>query len=405
MTDELTRSSTRVLGFDDPELDFQLLRQLGSVACGGASVGEVLAAADAVRRRGPASWSEVFAELADHQRADAEGRARAGNGVSARDQFLRACNSYRAAEYFTPVDTERRRQWGHASRNAFGSAMTLFDFSFQQLRIEVDGHGLPGYWFSPPGVDAPGPALLATSGFDGTLEETFLQVGRAALERGWRVLLVAGPGQTDTVRDDPDSCFVPDTERWLSPWTDIALRSPEVDPRRTALLGISFGGYFVLRAVAADDRIPAVVANSPIVDLRAYLVSFAGMDPETDMDAEDDFGLDDIDGMTDEQLPPPVKELSRGLIRRFGQPGFRATFEHLKDFRVAPSEVRCPSLALVGDGEGAEPRAQFERFAAEAGGPVTARVFTALEGADSHCQVANPALSNAVLLDWLASLT
>ena len=39
MTDTTVRSSTRVTGFDDPELDFQLLRQLGSACYGGASVG------------------------------------------------------------------------------------------------------------------------------------------------------------------------------------------------------------------------------------------------------------------------------------------------------------------------------------------------------------------------------
>jgi hypothetical protein len=40
MSEELTRSQTRVLGFPDGELDFQLLRQLGSASYGGASVGE-----------------------------------------------------------------------------------------------------------------------------------------------------------------------------------------------------------------------------------------------------------------------------------------------------------------------------------------------------------------------------
>src|SRR5512132_175321 len=49
MSEELTRSQTRVLGFPDGELDFQLLRQLGSVSYGGASVGEGLWAAVQIR--------------------------------------------------------------------------------------------------------------------------------------------------------------------------------------------------------------------------------------------------------------------------------------------------------------------------------------------------------------------
>ena len=31
MTEDISRSETRVVGFEDPELDFQLLRQLGLV--------------------------------------------------------------------------------------------------------------------------------------------------------------------------------------------------------------------------------------------------------------------------------------------------------------------------------------------------------------------------------------
>lgn len=235
--------------------------------------------------------------------------------------------------------------------------MDLVDHAFEPAHVDVDGVRLPGYWLAPPDTREPGPTLVATSGFDGTLEETYLQVGRAARERGWRVLLVAGHGQRDIVRDAADSHFVPDTERWVSPWMDLALARAEVDPRRTALLGVSFGGYFVA----------------------------------------------DIDDVPVEEMPPHVKEMSRSLIRRSGQSAFRATFAYLQQFTTDPAAVRCPSLALVGDGEGPEPRAQFERFRAGAGGPVTGHVFTRREGADSHCQVGNPALSNAVVFDWLGA--
>ena len=56
---------------------------------------------------------------------------------------------------------------------------------------------------------------------------------------------------------------------------------------------------------------------------------------------------------------------------------------------------------MVGEGEGSEPRQQFERFASTAAGPVTKRKFTADEGVDSHGQVGNLSLSNAVMFDWL----
>lgn len=402
MTDTTVRSTTRVAGFDDPELDFQLLRQLGSAPYGGASVGECLAVAARIRDTGPQAWSDEFAALAGRQRNDADERAAAGHAISARERYLQASNSYRAAEYFSPFGTDRHVELGLASRAAFLAAMGAG--GVEELWLPWRGQRLPGYWFVPPGANGPGPTLVATSGFDGTLEETYFQIGLSALQRGWRVLQICGPGQMDTARTEPDTHFVPDTEAWVSAWLDRALERPEVDAQRLALLGISFGGYFATRAAAHDPRVAALVANSPVIDLRAYMVSFvAGMggDPEEVLTPEEDFSLADIEEIPDDEMSPPIKEMSRSLIRRFGQNTFLGTFDYLKQFTVDPASVGCRSLALVGSGEGGEPIRQYEEFAERAGGPVTRRMFTAAEGADTHCQLGNLTLSNAVTLDWL----
>ncbi|MGH7910852.1 MAG: alpha/beta hydrolase family protein [Candidatus Dormibacteraceae bacterium] len=401
MSEALSRSRTRVAGFADPELDFQLLRQLGSANYGGATVGGTLAAAAEVGDGGPPAWVSVFTARGDQQRQDADARAAAGHQASAAGQYLVACNSYRAAEYFAVVGSEEHRRLGAASERAFARSLELSGRAYERVHITVDGLRLPGYWFDAPGPRGTGRILVATSGFDGTTEETYLQVGRAAVERGWQVLLIAGPGQADTARAYPDAPFVPDTERWIAPWIDAAADRSTSAPDRIALLGISFGGYFALRAAAADPRIGAVVANSPIVDLRAYLASFVGFDPEQAIPAAEDFGLSDIDGIPDATLPPSGKAMARSLIKRFGRPSFLSTFQYLKEFSVDPAAVSVPALAMVGEGEGPEPIAQFERFVAGAGGPVSERRFTMAEGADTHCQLGNLPLSNAVLFDWL----
>ena len=61
----------------------------------------------------------------------------------------------------------------------------------------------------------------------------------------------------------------------------------------------------------------------------------------------------------------------------------------------------CPNLALVGEGAGSVAMALFESFSRSVRGPVTRRIFTTAEGADSHCQLGNLPLSNAVVYDWL----
>ena len=407
MPEATVRSSTRVAGFEDPELDFQLLRQLGMAAYGGASVGECLAVAAEIRDAGPQAWTDAFAALAERQEADAQQRAAVGHRIGARDRYFHASNSYRAAEYFSPFGTDRHIELGLASRAAFLAAMAQGGVEIEELWLPWRGQRLPGYWLAPPSVLPEGPTLIATSGFDGTLEETYFQIGKAALERGWRVLQICGPGQMDTARTEPATHFVPNTESWVTPWFDVALNHPHIDPQRIALLGLSFGGYFVSRAAAHEDRLRAMVANSPIIDLRAYNVSFvAGMggDPEEVLTPDQDFSLADIDQIPDEEMPPPVKEMSRSLIRRFGQETLLETFQYLREFTVDPASIGCPALALVGEGEGGEPLRQYEEFCARAGGPVTRRLFTAAEGADTHCQYGNLPLSNAVTLDWLDEL-
>ena len=117
MTDEISRSETRVLGFEDPELDYQLLRQLGSANSGGATAGEALGAAAAIRQLGQRGWVPTFAELADRQRARANQCETAGHRVSAAEQYFLACNSYRAAEYFAQRGHRRTtRQLGGRAR-------------------------------------------------------------------------------------------------------------------------------------------------------------------------------------------------------------------------------------------------------------------------------------------------
>jgi hypothetical protein len=80
-----------------------------------------------------------------------------------------------------------------------------------------------------------------------------------------------------------------------------------------------------------------------------------------------------------------------------------AWLERTREFRVGDAlrNIRCPSLALVGKSEGSVAMELFESFSRGVGGPVTRRVFTTAEGADSHCQLGNLPLSNAVVYDWL----
>jgi pimeloyl-ACP methyl ester carboxylesterase len=398
--DAVTRSATRVRGFADPEMDFQLLRSLGAANSMGAAVGEILAAVRDIKDGDPRTWPPAFAALGDQTRALARSVLQK-HPVSARDHFQRASMYYRAAEYYDDPVTDTSRTHGLASRDAFLEAAKLLPWKSEVLQIPFEHVWLPAYFIRPASTEArSSKTVIVLTGFDGTGEELYFQTGQAALERGWNVLIAEGPGQAGVLRFHPDVVFRPDYELPVGAMIDYALSRAEVDPQRLALYGISFGGYFASRAAAHDNRIKAMVANSPIPDLRAYMVGFVG--PEIAANPPP-LRLEEIDRIPDQEMPPGMKLSLKASLRRFGVDSLAAWLERLRDFRIgnALQDIRCPSLALVGEGEGSVAMDLFETFSRSVSGPVTQRIFTTAEGADSHCQLGNLPLSNAVIYDWL----
>ena len=206
----------------------------------------------------------------------------------------------------------------------------------------------------------------------------------------------------DTLRFHDGLCFIPEFERIGTPAVEHLLTRAQTDPARIALMGISFGGYFATRIAVHEPRIRALIPNSPIVDLHAYMASFVGFDPAQMPDA-DDFRAADLDHIPDHVMPPQAREMSRNLILRIGGTSFKDTYRRLRAFRVEAAQLatlRCAALALVGSGEGREPLAQYERFVASVPG-ASGHLFGADEGADGHCQAGNLAHSAAVSMDWL----
>ena len=112
----------------------------------------------------------------------------------------------------------------------------------------------------------------------------------------------------------------------------------------------------------------------------------------------------DPDEVPDEFLPRIQKLMFKAACSRFGVESDVAWKERLKVFTAVDrlAEIRCPTLAMIGTGEGPEANRQFDLFCESICGPVTQRVFSVEEGAEMHCQLGNLPLSNAVVYDWLS---
>jgi pimeloyl-ACP methyl ester carboxylesterase len=397
------RTATRILGFESSEMDFQLMRSLGAGDYGGAAPGEIFAVRQQIVGDDPYAWPPAFAALAARVEQAGEDAAARGRSVSARDHHLRASMYYRAAEYFADPFGSEGHRWGMASRASFIAATKHMADRIEAVEIPFEGKMLPGYFMVPAAGAENGRTLLVLTGFDGTGEELYFQAARAGLERRFNVLVGEGPGQVGCLRFYPELTFRPDYENPVGAMIDYALSRREVAAQRLALYGISYGGYFALRAGMHDRRIAALILNSPIIDLHAYMVAFIGLEVANDPPP---IKLAEIDTIPDSEFPRAMKLGFKSSCRRFGVDSFAAWLARLKDFTAVAGlgNVRCPTLAMAGAGEGAEAAAQFEQYCNSVKGPVSRRLFTAEEGADMHCQVGNFRLSGAVVYDWLGDV-
>ena len=394
------RTTTRIGGLSSPEMDFQLMRSLGAANYGGGTPGELFQRLGTIDGNDPYQWPPAFDALAEEVEQLATQAAGRGHGISARDHFLRASMYWRAAEYFSDPFRPEMRQRGMACRSAFLNAAEFIEHRITPIDIPFETVRLPGFFMTPAGK-ANGRTILVLTGFDGTGEELYFQAALAGLERGFNVLIGEGPGQVGAMRIYSDLVFRPDYEKPIGAMIDVALTLPDVDPQRLALYGISFGGYFAIRGAEHDPRIKAVIANSPIVDLRRYMLGFVG--GEATAEKMPPIELKDVDSIPDSEMPHAQKLSFKASCRRFGVTSFAQWIERLKAFNAvdALGRIACPALAMVGAGEGNEARQQFDTFCSRVSGPVTRRVFEVTEGADMHCQVGNLPLSNAVVYDWL----
>ncbi|HEY5110242.1 MAG TPA: alpha/beta hydrolase [Acidimicrobiales bacterium] len=400
---DVVRSSVRVEGFRDDEFNYQLIRALGLADYGGSTVGECLAVVAGITDGSPTSWTRAFEQLA--QRVEGEGRAclAAGRRVSGRDHLLRASTYYRTAEYYAGGASGGADASGARSQACFSDAAAVLDPPVERLDVPFEGGALPGYLVRPAAAVAavgPRPTVIAVGGFDSSAEELYFQLGAPGAERGWNVIVFDGPGQLGCMRTNPGMTFRPDYEVPLAAVLDTVLALPDVDGDRVALAGQSFGSYFAARSAATDLRVGALVANPPVVDMGRYMEAWVGSDVYRMIR---DIRPEDVAGVPEDLMPRQMQWGIEAICTRFGVPSFHAWRDAMASYRLGDltGTISCPVLALVGEREGAEPRAQFDALVAGVTGPVTSRVFRPADGTSAHCQSDNLRLSAQVTFDWL----
>jgi pimeloyl-ACP methyl ester carboxylesterase len=332
----------------------------------------------------------------------------AGHSATARGRLLRAAACLSVAYrplYGTPVDP-RLHDAFERQMAAFDRAMTLAEPPIEPLGLTFEGHPMPAYLAPARGATAGErrPLVVLTNGYDATVVDLYLAMGRAITERGYHCLFFDGPGQGSLLVRDAVP-MVADWERVVGIVVDAAVARADVDPHRIALQGWSLGGFLSLRAASGEPRLAACIADPPGWSALAYMTSLAkqvGMSPAAVAALPD---VSDADQARMTALIEASPELRWQVIRRGfwvnGAADLRHYLAAINPFRLdgRADDIRCPVLATAAEEDPLAAGAQ--RIVEALSAPATLLRFTTAEGAGAHCEMQNRWLANQRILDWL----
>jgi alpha-beta hydrolase superfamily lysophospholipase len=326
------------------------------------------------------AWRDAFVGLGE--RAASEGR------------LLHAALHFRCAEFFmVPSDPRkeplRKRLTSMFCEAAGIPASARREVQFGDLRLPT--------WHLPSA--SPHGTLLVFGGFDSYIEE-FFPILASLRDKGWNVIGFEGPGQGSVLEEQR----APLIRDWHLPVAAV-LDAFNLDD--VTLIGISLGGCLAIRAAALEPRVHRVVAfdvlsdffgcmaalhPGPAVPLLRTLLAI-GADPLVDSGLR---GLGD--------RSPVVKWAISQAMHVFGCDRPSAALRAAQTFhtRDISGRVRQDVLLLAGAKDHYVPLIQLweQERSLSAARSITARVFTAEEYAQAHCQVGNLPLAIDTISYW-----
>jgi len=328
------------------------------------------------------SWHTAWLDLA--KRAEAEKR------------WLDAASYYHGAEFYLPAGDIRNSLYDDFARNW---ALRMKGVAgYERIAVPYAGGDLPGFRLQAKGKERT--TFIFTGGYDSFVEE-FYNFLAPLTELGFTVIAFDGPGQGGALRQGiylDHACEKP---------AKAVLDYFELDA--VDWLGASCGGYMSIRAAAFEPRIKHIISMP---------TSYSGLDmtlkqmrPGKAQELISLFKAGDRDGtealVAKERLPSSVFEWC--IVQGMHITGTKTPFDFLTSIAKSSLDgilhnVKQDILLTEGEQDhlfdvGWIHRTMRELVCARS---VTARIFTAREGAEQHCQLGNSAVAREEIVCWLA---
>jgi dipeptidyl aminopeptidase/acylaminoacyl peptidase len=201
-------------------------------------------------------WCGAWSEWGSMHACLGEKAEAAGFYRSAGQHFWQAAMMYHFGKFMFFHRPAEHRAAHEQTVGLYDQALPYFDPPGERVEIPYEAEAsIPGILRKPAHVSKP-PVVLLIPGLDSVKEELHAY-GNDFLARGMAVLAVDGPGQGELEFDYP---MRHDWEAVVGPIVDFLAGRRDVDASRIGAMGVSFGGYYALRAAAFDERLRAVIA-------------------------------------------------------------------------------------------------------------------------------------------------
>lgn len=278
-TDEFN-SWTSFNFIDDPVMNDQFRWIMSQILYQKADLGECLEVAREIIPGNAKSWMRAWTAMAHRIEDFGYDKLQQGKLTSAGNHFHKASTYYRAALLHHEERSDPLiRMNTLKARELYRHANKLLHRDITPVEIPYEQSILPGYFVRSPIAKQNAPLLIVHQGRDAWPEDTSW-VYETASKRGIHTLIVHAPGQGEALRLH-NLHFRPDWEKVITPIVDFALTLPSIDKNSIALMGLSFGGALVPRALAFEHRLKLAIVNPGVLSwaesMKEHFDSFPGL--------------------------------------------------------------------------------------------------------------------------------
>jgi esterase FrsA len=199
----------------------------------------------------PEPWAAVWSAIGARWEEKARAAEAKGDAKQAKEYFIKAYGYYGIARHPFP-NSPGKQQAYFKTREMYLAAARYFDIPLECVAIPFDGKQIVGHLRFPRKL--PAPLVMHWGGIDNWKEER-LTFAEAFVKEGWGCFVMDSPGTGEC-----PMLAAPDAHRVHSAALEYLIKRPEVDAKKIAVVGASFGGYWSTKMAHVEhERLRAAV--------------------------------------------------------------------------------------------------------------------------------------------------